>query len=276
MTNTRAASLTIGKVVFGNEADDSFDLTVDGAVAFTPTAENPFSDEFTLEPGTYTIAESAGPDTDLSDYTSTIECENFNDPDAISIPITGPAESNSLDLNVFVGDRIVRRIINVEDGTVLLAKEVEGDPGDDTSDLTVNGEPALVGAVDGSTGDIAIPIENSEFPTELVTVAESAGPNTNLADYTSEIICVFDEGGVAVGPVIGPAETNSLEFFMEPGLSVLCVIHQHAGGGCGGSGSDDRGGGGGPGLRDRRPRRLPHDPGVGPGRVSDPGRRSRG
>ena len=230
ITNTRGALLGVGKRIIGDPGDDTFNVTVDGLPVLVGSDGTGPGETGTVPAGTSTIAETPGPDTNLGDYSSVISCQDVSDPEfpTVAGPVAGPAETNSLDVTVAVGDDVACLVDNFLEPSIQVVKQVVGDSGDDSFDLTVNGDPVLTGAVDGSASEpvpVGVTLVDGQQPFFGATIAESAGPGTNLAEYISDIVCaVGDE--VVVESLDRPAESNSVDLFLAPGSGqdVVCTI----------------------------------------------------
>ena len=172
----------------------------------------------TVEIGTYEVSETAGTETSLDDYTSSVSCVDRGTTNVVASG-TGPGP---VDVVVGADDDIVCTIINVrETGQLELIKDlvpsddgglfnlfIKTDGGGETVDSAPNiGDGGTTGANTVNTG--------------TYEVSETAGTETSLDDYTSSVSCV-DRGTtnvVANGTGPGPVDVT-----VEANDDIVCTI----------------------------------------------------
>jgi hypothetical protein len=205
ITNVRETGrLTVVKDIQGDSGDDSFDLLI-GTDTVVDNGGDGASFSDTVNTGTYTVSEAAGDNTVLADYTSSIECRNAAD------EVVASGAGTSLDVTVGTDQAIVCTIVNSRDtGRLTVIKQLEpaNDPG--LFNLLIDG--AVEAANVGDEGTTGAHVLNSG----VHTVAEAAGDNTDLADYTSSLECV--DASDAVVP-----STNG-EVTINEGDAIVCTF----------------------------------------------------
>ncbi len=170
--------------------------------------------EQTLDTGTYTVAETAGIGTVLTNYTSSISCRNSNGTGAVVASGNG---AGPLNVSVTEGADIVCTFTNTrQTGKVEVVKALS--PSDDPGrfDLQIDGATEADDAGDGGTTD------EVTLNTGTHTVGEAAGTGTDLADYTSSISCRDANGTgavVASGNGAGPLNVS-----VTDGADIVCTI----------------------------------------------------
>jgi uncharacterized repeat protein (TIGR01451 family) len=182
IARTKAARLEVIKDLIPNTDNGLFNLLIDGQIFKYDASDGGTTGEVSIDVGnngkTVTISESAGTNTLLSTYTTSIECRDLNGTGSII------ASSTTTSVNVFLNDQddVVCRITNeLQKGTLTVNKTI--DPIDDGGKFNL-----LIGATtyasdighNGSTGAI-------ELQAGSYIVSETAGTGTNLNDYDSVI-----------------------------------------------------------------------------------------
>jgi hypothetical protein len=207
ITNTRnPGTIRVIKDLLPSNDSGRFNLLIDGAApnaGSLAVGDGGTTTAIALPPGSHTIGEAAAVGTDLSDYTSTIVCDN--DP---AVPGPGP-----LQVTLASGQDIVCTITNVrQPGTLTVNKVLS--PADDSGrfNLQIDGVTAGSGANvgnGGTTGAISV-------AAGVHTVRETAGTNTSLSDYTASIAC--SDGTTLLGSG-GPLNVTIMS-----GVDVVCTI----------------------------------------------------
>ena len=206
-TNVRETGrLSIIKDIVGDSGDDSFDLLLDGSVVFDDAGDQDRFDT-TANTGTYTVSEAAGTDTVLDDYTSSIECRNAAD------EVVATDDDTDVDVTLGTDEAIVCTITNLrETGRLSIIKDIQGDSGDDSFDLLLDGTVVFDDAGDQDRYDTTV-------NTGTYTVSEAAGTDTVLDDYTSSIECRN-----AADDVVASGSGTSLEVALGSDEAIVCTI----------------------------------------------------
>ncbi|MCC6454701.1 MAG: FG-GAP repeat protein [Caldilineaceae bacterium] len=173
-------TLQIANNVEPNDPSTNWNYTVDGILTHeeSTTGDSQTAPAF-LFPGTYTVTESAGVGTDLSDYTTTWSCTTDGTPSATGTGTT---------LNVFVGlrENVVCNFTHQLPGTVTIQKETnpDGSP-DDFSFINDIEAPNAFTLKDGETRTF------SNVAPGTYQVTETLPANWRL----SSIVCPDVDGG---------------------------------------------------------------------------------
>ena len=182
ITNTRrTGTLTVNKVLVPANDPGKFNLQIDGVTEAAGIGNGGTTGAVTLNTGSHSFGETAGANTNLSDYESTSDCRAGTAP----VTITGGS--------IVLGEQnVVCTITNTrKTGTLTVVKDLSpsADPG--KFNLLIDGvaEASGVGG-GGTTGAVTV-------NTGSHSVGESAGGNTSLDDYTTTTACRDDEGSVA-------------------------------------------------------------------------------
>ena len=171
-------------------------------------------------PDTYTVLEEGGGDplTDLSKYTSTIECR-----DAQGTVVAGDTttEQTSLNVDVDSNDEITCTITNSRNmGKLKLVKSLDPDDDPGLFDLIIaDSEGAEVEREDDQSHDgmVMADVDPGTF-----TVSETGGTSTSLGDYTSTIECRDAQDTVVAGDTT--TEQTSLNVDVDSNDEITCTI----------------------------------------------------
>ena len=158
--------------------------------------------------GNFKVIETAGTNTNLSDYTTSINCDNATN---------SSASATSLNLiSVGAGRNVTCTVTNTrKTGTLTVRKNVlpaTGDPGRFNLKIGSQTYATDVGN-NGTTG-------SKTLNTGTYTVSEVAGTGTDLKDYTSSITCRNGANTV----VAGPADATSLDVAITSGSNITCTV----------------------------------------------------
>ncbi|HNI34061.1 MAG TPA: DUF5979 domain-containing protein, partial [Microthrixaceae bacterium] len=188
VTNVRkTGTLELRKQLVPAADPGRFDLDVDGGAAeATGVGDGGTTGSITVPIGAHSIAEAvaAGNGADLGDYTTTIACIDTAGED--EVPVT---QDNNVVVNS--GAKVVCTFTNTRKTGNLTLTKVVVDPlqSGHTFDLKAGTTTVVDNATNGSTDSIVI----NSGP---VTVSETS---TNLADYTTTIVCDDDGEPLAQG-----------------------------------------------------------------------------
>ncbi len=176
--------------------------------------------EQTLNTGSHTVGETAGSGTDLADYAKSIVCKDENGT-GTTVAETSSDDAGPLSVPVTTDADIVCVITNTrETGKLEVRKSLS--PTDDPGkfnlqiDNATDPDAAEIGN-DGTTGE-------ETLNTGSHNVGETAGTDTDLADYQKSIVCKDDNGsrcdvaetsGDDGGPLTVPVTTDA---------DIVCVI----------------------------------------------------
>lgn len=185
--------LEIIKVLDPAEDSGLFNLQIDGVSIVTDVGDGGTTGEQILDPDTYAVGEAAGTNTNLANYSSSIECRDLNGAGEI---VASSSDAGPTDVTINEDDDIVCIITNsLQQGTLTVNKVLAPaeDSGlfnlliDDAEYATNQGNGGTTGAVSLQSGDYV--------------VSETAGTDTVLDDYTAVFSGDCDEfGNVTVNP----------------------------------------------------------------------------
>jgi hypothetical protein len=218
----KTARLQVIKDIVPNGAPGAFNLVITGTFKLTPTSsiqsymtqtlnvgDNGTTGIITipvgsnLAPGSrYTITESAGTATSLADYVSTVSCVARG----TSTPVLASG-TIAASLNITPGNDIVCTFTNqYNKGTLQVVKDVV--PNDPATNwvFTTTGRSAV--PVTNIAGDGSGSVRTVLTGTYVIT--ETAGANTNLADFTTTWACLENGSPLTSGSgVVATAPVNA-------------------------------------------------------------------
>src|SRR3954451_14208012 len=206
ITNTRKiGTLKVVKDFVGTAG--KVNLQIDTVTKASDVGDGGNTGAVTVDTGNHSVGETAGTGTNLSDYTSSIECVDASD----NVVATGSGTSLG-SVPVGEGDAIVCTITNTRNsGTIEVIKDFVGTAG--KVDLQVDATTKKTDAGDGdTTGAVAV-------DTGKHSVGETAGTGTSLGDYTSSIVCKKGTYTVASG-----TGTSLTGVPVGAGDTVVCTI----------------------------------------------------
>ena len=222
VTNTReTGKLEVTKDLSPSTDDGLFNLQIDGNTDTDATnvGDGGSTGEETLNTGSHTVGETAGTNTDLTDYQKSIECRAENGTGAVVASVG--TDNASLQVNVTTGSDIVCVITNTrETGKLEVQKDLSPSTDDGLFNLQIDGttdtDATNVGD-GGSTGE-------ETLNTGDHTVGETAGTNTDLADYQKSIVCKDDNGtGTTVASTTGD-NAGPLTVAVTTDSDIVCVV----------------------------------------------------
>jgi len=164
-----------------------FNLFIDDAELATNVGDGGTTGPQTLSIGTRTVSETAGLDTSLSDYSTSIECYDGGGEGQL---VAGPVEATSLDVTVNADDDIVCTITNTRKEGVTFVKVVSGGTALPSQwSFDVVGGPQNI----AHNGQVAL-------DTGSYTVTEDGGaPNNANYDLTGASgVCSLDGGVITL------------------------------------------------------------------------------
>jgi hypothetical protein len=223
ITNAReTGKLEVQKELNPNTDGGLFNLQIDGTTDgdATDVGDGGSTGEETLNAGDHTVSETAGTGTDLADYQKSIVCRDANGTGAVVAGTTGD-DGGPLTVPVTTGDDIVCTITNSRDiGKLEIRKSLSpsGDPGRFNLQIDGTTDPDATDVGDsGSTGE-------ETLNTGSHTVGETAGTDTDLADYQKSIECNDDNGTGSVVAATTTDDGGPLTVPVTSGSDVVCVI----------------------------------------------------
>ena len=204
-------TIEVVKDLVPNDDDGLFNLRIDGSTEKADASDGDTTGAVTVSPGTHTVSETAGTDTTLGDYTSSIECVDAEQ------NVVASGSGTSLEVEAEAGDAIVCTITNTrKTGELEVVKNLVPDTDPGLFNLQIDGTTEKADASDGdTTGAVTV-------DTGTHTVGEAAGTGTSLDDYTSSIECRDEDGqGDVVASANGVGPLN-----VEVGADddIVCVI----------------------------------------------------
>ncbi len=223
ITNTReTGKLEVTKSLSPTDDPGLFNLQIDGATDpdSGDVGDGGSTGEETLNTGSHTVGETAGTDTDLSDYQKSIVCKDDNGTGA-TVAETSGDDGGPLNISVTTDADIVCVITNTrETGKLEVTKSLSptDDPGLFNLQIDGNTDPDAGDVGDGgSTGE-------ETLNTGSHTVGETAGTDTDLADYQKSIVCKDDNGtGTTVAETSGD-DGGPLSVSVTTDADIVCVI----------------------------------------------------
>ena len=181
--------------------------------------------------GTFQISETAGTNTSLSDYTTTVACIDKADSSSVTVSsqvLTGTTRSGNVPVAV---DQDVKCTFTntLITGKIELVKDFDANsPASARANLFINGpSPATteVGkaedAADGGTTG-----EKTVLPGSY-SISETAGSNTSFNDYVTTVACIDEANGNASVTVSGQSltgATRSGTVSVAAGADVKCTF----------------------------------------------------
>ena len=209
------ATGTAGNVVLTNDADEYviadavrfvylggtgvFDLLIDGSEEAIDVGDGGTTHSVSVLSGAHTVGEAEGTNTDLDNYNFSASCvDEFNNPVAAAQTNGDPEWSLAVETN----ENIICTITNSrKTGSLEVVKNLIPDTDPGLFDLMIDGSVEEVDVSDGgSTGAL-------EVTTGFHTINEAAGTGTDLANYSSSVECV-DQDGLGDIVVSGVAPVN--------------------------------------------------------------------
>ncbi|MFN8486997.1 MAG: DUF11 domain-containing protein [Caldilineaceae bacterium] len=216
LTNTRkTGQLTVVKALQPDSDSGKFDLQIDG-VTYTPSGgigDGGSTNAQTVVTGAHTVAElaTAATNTQLTNYVTTLLCK-----DEQGNTITATPGSGFWTVTVAENSNIICTFTNARKGKLTVTNLLvpANDPGrfnlkiDHTTPASNVGNGGTTGPQSVSPG--------------LHTVSETAGTNTNLQNYSTNLSC--RNGGGAGDVVASDSTAGPLTVPISPGDDVVCVM----------------------------------------------------
>lgn len=226
--NCPVGALEVRKSVSPTDDPGRFNLLINGAVAGSGghVGHGGTTGEQSLDAGTYTVGESAGTDTSLSDYATGIECKAG---DGTGATVASSANAGPLDVAVGDGDDIVCTITNTRSsGTLTVTKVVTNDDGG-TADcsafsFSVNGGTPVAFEAPGCSTVLTLPTGSYTIVEPAVAGYDTTYDNCSQVAVTNgqNATCTItndDEAAVLVQQV-GIEKTNAAGEPVTPGTAV--------------------------------------------------------
>lgn len=183
-TNTRSSgTITLTKELIPENDPGKFNLWVNSTQGATNVSDGGTTGPITKPTGTWAVFETAGTATDLSDYKSKIECLAGTEPVAV---VDGKIELKA-------DQQIECLVTNIrKTGEIKVTKSLA--PADDPGlfNLLIGGTSYADDVSDGGTTGF------QTLNTGSYAISETAGTDTSLSDYKSELSCQDEEGPVTL------------------------------------------------------------------------------
>jgi hypothetical protein len=217
----KVATLEVIKNLLPDNAPGQFDLLVDGVVRATAVGDLGTTGIMVVAAGTnvspgavHTVGEAASGATNLADYNITISCVERG----TNNPVANGTGAGPLNVPVQPGQDIICTVTNsYNKATLEIVKNVEPDNPATSWIFNVTGPSTLPPQTidgDGSTG--ARTVLAGDY-----TIAESAGPGTNAADYVTTWSCT----DMAVrGRSLRTGRVSSVPVTLKPNQHVVCTF----------------------------------------------------
>src|SRR6185436_17313284 len=173
ITNTRHGSIKVTKDIDPNSDNGLFDLKVGTDTVKADATDGDSGTKSGLSPGNFTVSESGGTGTQLSDYDSTVECSGEG----------AASAGTSLQVTVSAGESVECTITNTRHGSIKVTKDIDPNSDNGLFDLKVGTHTVKADATDGESGT------KSGLSPGNFTVSESGGTGTQLSDYDSTVEC---------------------------------------------------------------------------------------
>ena len=209
-----AGKLEVRKVVDSADDPGKFNLVIDEKTEAANVGNGGTTGEKTVRVGGHLIGETAGTETDLADYASSIECKEANGGGDVV------AAGNRTGLKVYVAKDadVVCTITNTRQagtGKLEVRKVVPqvGDVGRFSLKIDGTVEASNIGN-GGSTGEETV--SSGEH-----TISEEEVGETDLETYSSSIECRDDNG---TGDKVAFGDGTSLKVNVSKNADVVCVI----------------------------------------------------
>ena len=204
VTNTRkTGTITLIKQIDPTDDSGTFNLLIDGTIYAENVGEGGTTNEVTVNTGNHDISELASEGTSLSDYDTSISCDN----DASDI-------GTDLEFAVSEGDNVICTFTNTKHGSIRIIKDA--DPNSDqvfgfSTDISEDGTFELI---DNGNDDSDNTILFSDLNSGRYTITEDLTPGWDL----SSVIC---EGSHEEGYSVDDRE---LTIDLNPGEDVTCTF----------------------------------------------------
>ena len=203
------------KIVKDVTPDDPTTNWVIDVVGPTPFSDILSGDDITavtaVEPGTYTITETAGLNTDLNNYVSSFSCI-----DALFNPVVPLSVGTVITVAIAAGEDVICTFFNT-DPRLKIIKDVVPDDSTTNWNFEVSGPTSFSETIagDGMTDEAII-------DPGTYTITETAGANTSLGDYVSTVSCT----GASPNP---PPGSTEITFTIDLGEFVICTFTNSSG-----------------------------------------------
>ena len=181
ITNTRdIGTVTVIKNIVPSNDPGRFNLKINNSVSKSNAANGDSTGAITTNTGTVTVSETNGTNSDLSDYTSSISCNNFHSGDGTSLSFT---------LNK--GNSVICTITNTRNqGTIELKKVWSGTPGQTTLKIgTSENGSQIASQQTGINGAGPLSTDQKTVNTGTYYLSETGG----LSNYDANLSCFNDE-----------------------------------------------------------------------------------
>jgi plastocyanin len=193
-TNTKRASIKVAKETLPDGDAASFDFTGDITATLS---DGQMSDAVLVEPGTYTVTESALEGWDLTD----ISCSEAGS--------SGDLSTATATFNVAAGDDVTCTFTNTKRGKIIVEKQTVPDQ--------ATGGFTFSGALSGSIGDDGTLMSALIEPGTYTVTESDPTPDFDLTG----IICTDQASATASS---GDTGTRTATFEVDPGEEVRCTF----------------------------------------------------
>ena len=212
--NCPAGALEVAKSLIPNNDPGKFNLFIQNVAQANDRVHGGTTGEQPVDPGAFTVGESAGTGTSLGNYTSTIACvDQANGNAVVGTSGTGPTWS----VTVANAADVLCTITNTRNtGKIELVKNLTPDDDLGRFDLWIGG--MLLKDEAGEGGTTMEQVVN----TGPVALAETADGETDLADYDASIACVDTANQNAAVPASGTTPNWSVT--VTHNSDIVCTI----------------------------------------------------
>jgi uncharacterized repeat protein (TIGR01451 family) len=188
ITNSRRPQVTVTKSLVPANDSGKFNLQVNGTTQAADVGNGGTTGAVDVAVGSNpTVGETAGTGTTLSNYESSISCNN-----GASSSNAGPLSLGTLN----AGDQVSCTITNSRKPEVRVLKHLVPSNDSGKFNLQINGTTQATDVGDGGdTGFVAVATGSNP------TVGETAGTGTSLSDYESSISCSNGKTATGTGPL---------------------------------------------------------------------------
>ena len=184
VTNTRqAGSITVNKSLSPSTDPGLFNLLIGGKEYATDIGDGGTTGKQTLNTGSWSIAESAGKGTNLSDYATKLACEDEKGPVTVEDGKVTLSDSQNITC-LFTNTR--------ETGEIKLTKQLSPSTDPGLFNLLIGGTKFATDVGDGGTTGY------QTLNTGSYLIEETAGTGTSLSDYNTQYACEDSQGPVKI------------------------------------------------------------------------------
>ncbi len=214
---SRTGKLEVVKDLIPGTDSGLFNLQINGVTEAANVGDGGTTGEKVLDEGAHTVGETAGTSTNLGNYTTAIVCKDLNGTGSI---VAQSSNAGPLSVNLSDQQDIVCTITNsLQDGTIIVHKDVQGPNGEDVSDstsFTVNLDGADAESITEST---TVTYNNVAAGTHTIT------EDTPPAGYTLFSMTPDNDAGTSGAQItVNPGLTTDVYVVNRQQLTQLTLI----------------------------------------------------